>query len=69
MMVSIVRQVFSKCHFQSVVLQKVAPENKHTAGNHGHAFMFFDCFLNEHQTLDCFYSTPFLKHQVHISMV
>lgn len=31
--------------------KKVAPEHKHTAGNHVHAFMFFDCFLNEKRTV------------------
>lgn len=40
----------------------MAPEYKHTAGNHVHAFMFLKVFLNEqHQTLDCFYSIPFLS--------
>lgn len=51
----------------------MACELKHTAGKHGHAFMFFGGFFvnEEHQTLDRFYSTPFLyvEHQVHNSNV
>lgn len=37
-----------------------ACEFKHTAGNHGHAVVFLNVFVNEHHTLDRFYPTPFL---------
>lgn len=56
-MTAVFRQVFSKCLIQHVKMQIMASEYIHTADNHGHAWVF----LKEYQTLDDFYSTPFLS--------